>query len=313
MTHSGHRRKPAFSTMLTRHQIALGAGEVGTDMSDDDGLDDLWETPPAARRPGPDRADESDRLHRIAEGETRAAQALLDRHLVASWQLAIAVSLDVDVATDAVDVAWARAIAAPASHPPFRRVLLREVRRAAADLPGGLLVGLDLTRSEGIPPFGADPDPSLATVAFTLMDESERAAWWLVQVEEVPNRELAALLDLPALTGLTLALDAVDGLRSGMLEAQYRSATGDCRRAVPRFAPYLDGSLVDFDVSLLHRHLGGCDGCTSRLNGLEDPVAVLTERVAPAPRQLAGRLLELLVPGQPLPPGVGAGHRYLED
>jgi DNA-directed RNA polymerase specialized sigma24 family protein len=282
-------------------------------MTDDGDLDDLWGRPSAARRSGPDRADERSRLARVADGETRAAQGLLDRHLVSSWQLAVIVSLDVEAAGDALEVAWARAIAAPVSSDPspFRRVLLREVRRAAVDLPGGLLAGLDLTRRDATAPFGGDPDTSFATAAFTLMPEAERSAWWLIEVEGVPTREVAGLLDLPALAGLTLALDAIDALRSKMLEAQYNTVQGDCRRAVPRFAPYLDGTLVDFDVSLLHRHLGDCDGCTDRLNGLEDPAAVVTERITPVPAEIASRLLELLVPGQPLPPGVGAGHRVV--
>jgi anti-sigma factor RsiW len=94
---------------------------------------------------------------------------------------------------------------------------------------------------------------------------------------------------------MTLTIDAIDAMRSRMLEAQHRTAAGDCRRAVPRFAAYLEGRLADADVGVLHRHLDTCATCVRRLDGVEEPAAVLIERIAEPPEELDGRLLNLLL------------------
>jgi DNA-directed RNA polymerase specialized sigma24 family protein len=284
-------------------------------MGDSEDLDQLWAARSSSSGPRNDCGDEAAAIVRVHASDQRASTGLVDRHLIAAWQLAIAVSLDAGCAPDALEIAWTRTVTAPArAGTAFRRRLLHEVRRTAGELSGGLLSShdlddLDLTAHDGAPPFGDDADPTMTVAAFTLRPEPQRAAWWLVRVEQVPTREVPSLLDLPALTGLTLALDAVDTLRSATIEAQHRTAEGDCHRAVPRFGPYLDDALSPLDVSVLHRHLEGCATCTERLDALEDPVGLLVERMAPPPPTLRRRLVELLVPTEALPPGVSAGHR----
>ncbi len=267
-------------------------------MSEETELDELWSARAGDRPSRADRTDETERIARAAAGDRHAAAGLVDRHRQACWQMAVVASLDVDAAVDAVEVAWARAIVSRggALKWPLRRRLLHEARRAAVDLQHSLLAELDLTAGPERGPFGAEGDISLAVPTFTLLPEAQRSAWWMVQVEKVPTREVPPLLDLPALSGMTLTLDAGDAMRSRMLEAQHRSVAGDCRRAVPRFATYLDGELPDADVGVLHRHLDACAGCVQRLDGVDDPMAVLVDRIALAPAELDARLLDLLLP-----------------
>jgi Putative zinc-finger len=251
-------------------------------VADPEDLDDLWERAPERSRRRRVTGSETDRLHRIRRGDQRAADVLLDRHLAASWHLALVMVGDEHSAAAAVLEGW-RDTVGDRDATDFRLALLGHVHDRSLVPP--LLARAASWRV----------DHTGVLDGFRELSDEQQTAWWLKTVEALPEATVAQVLGRGPVVTREALLDIELVMRNATLEHQRWAATDECERAVSRFDGYLDGTLEARDVRLLNVHLEVCEACTARLDALEDPAHALLELVPPPPAGVRADVRALVI------------------
>ncbi|MEW6475317.1 MAG: hypothetical protein AB1679_23930 [Actinomycetota bacterium] len=213
-------------------------------------------------------------------GDPSAFGVLYLRHHHAAWRLAHGVSGFARQCPQIVVEAFARVLrpgTVTTSHGgSCRSELLAEVRRVAAnpsftDRQPELVVFGD---HEGQEVVAASP---LLVEAFRRLDEPQRTAWWLLEVERLTPRETAAVMrvDCGQLAGHHAG--ASRALTSHLAAAVPPTTAATCRRAAERIAA---GGEPD---EITGRHLRSCPVCRMRREERLRPAATLCDAVPPMP------------------------------
>ena len=218
---------------------------------------------------------------RARRGEQAALEALLDRHLASTWQLANVVHHDRVRAVAAVVDAVTNTLSTPpasAVHPlPARGELLVAARAGAVaedPAPGRSLRGLDQ-------PLATDA-AGRTRAAFERLPEGWRTVLWLRLVEGLGADDTAAVLGLSVSATEQLLDRALAGWLEGTTRQLLAATTAtDCRRALTLLGGYADHTLADRDHTRVRRHLDACERCRAGLEELDDLAPVL-RRTAPA-------------------------------
>jgi DNA-directed RNA polymerase specialized sigma24 family protein len=211
-------------------------------------------------------------------GDPYAFGVLYLRHHHAAWRMAHGASGFAHQCSEIVIEAFARLLrpaAAATSHSgSCRSELLAEVRRVAAKpsfserRPELVVFG-----DEGEQEFVAG-SPRLVD-AFRQLDEPERVAWWLLEVERFTPRETAAVLRLDSGQVAHHHAKASRDLTSHLAAAATPAAA--CRPAAERIAA---GGEPD---EVTHRHLRSCPVCRMRREERLRPAVALCDAVPPMP------------------------------
>lgn len=217
---------------------------------------------------------------------------MVDRHLAAGWLLALTMTGDAREAARVTAAAW-RAVVGSEAATDFRLALLRSVHDEAVRARGA-------RGARTAPTLPVEHDPAGAVVGFLAMTEPQRTAWWLLTAEAQPTQTVSEILRRPrgALAAREAMQDVQQVFQNAVIAAQLARAAKGCERAVARFAGYLEGTLGDRDMRLMHDHVQTCELCNARLDALEDPSTALVDRLPTAPDALRDELWALIyVPG----------------
>ena len=244
------------------------------------------------------------------EGSTAACEALYRRHAPTAWRVAQAVTHNPDDAADAVAEAFTRVFTALPSGRlapdlAFRPYLLAATRNAAIDglRKAGRLRPTDEIDRFDRPASGSGPSERLMigddrhkmAEAFAALPERWRSVLWMTEVEEMPAREVAALLGLTANGVAQLAVRARAGLRDRYLQAHVRNHAGPrCAFTAERLGAYVGGGLAPRDIAKVDQHLAGCTDCAARLVEVEDVGSALRRIALPLPLGLGALALRQL-------------------
>jgi RNA polymerase sigma factor (sigma-70 family) len=216
-------------------------------------------------------------------GEAEAFEELYRRHLPAATGVALAVLGHRDDARDAVAEGFARVLGALPSTPTrtFRSYLLTSTRHAAIDI---------LRRSNRVRPTddldalddhagGGDPaertlsreDAAMLARAFASLPERWRSVLWLVEVEQLPTREVARALGLTPNNVAQIGVRARSRLRERYVQAHLGpDADSGCQFTARRLGAHLTATLGRRDLTKVDDHLRSCAVCRHRRADLED-------------------------------------------
>lgn len=217
---------------------------------------------------------------RARAGDPDAFGLLYLRHHHAIWRVAHGASGFARQCPDIVVESFSRVLrrgTPTVNHPgSCRPELLAEVRRLAASGPyrpadPELVIFHD---REEEPAAIASP---LLVEAFRCLNEPQRSAWWLLEVERLTPRETAAVmwLDSGRLAGHHAA--AARDLATHFAAAVASTAAPRCRPAADRIAL---GAPADEVTS---RHVRSCAVCQIRRQERLRPAAALCDAVPPMP------------------------------
>ncbi|HKY78037.1 MAG TPA: hypothetical protein VJS45_18020 [Acidimicrobiia bacterium] len=211
-------------------------------------------------------------------GDPHAFGVLYLRHHHAAWRMAHGASGFAHQCPEIVIEAFARVLrpGAPASthSGSWRSVLLAEVRQVAAR------PSLSQRRPELVV-FGGREDEQFVTAspllveAFRRLGESQRTAWWLLEVERLTPRETAEVMRLDVGRVALHHAEAGRDLTSHL--AEVAPAAAACRPAAERIAA---GGEPDEVTS---RHLRSCLVCRMRREERLHPHGALCDAVPPMP------------------------------
>ena len=239
---------------------------------------------------------DADLAARAASGDKEAFEELYRRHSRTAMRVAYRVTGNIHDASDAVSDAFARVMLAlpkgalvdPAR---FRAYLMTATRHSAVDVLRR--AGRSIPSEEAPEPVETvggpheklidAADSSLVAAAFRALPERWRSVLWLTEVEGIPAREAAGLLDMSPNGVAQLAVRARAGLRDRYLQAHLREADGECRDAVRSMGAYVGGGLAARDIARVDQHLAGCDPCKDRQDDLREIGTTLRRAVMPVP------------------------------
>jgi RNA polymerase sigma factor (sigma-70 family) len=218
-------------------------------------------------------ADETDAalLERVRAGDKRAYGALWDRHHRAALGAARAITSAFD-ADDLVSEAFVRVLKAiergngPSA--AFRPYLITTIRSVAArwgaqpaELTPDELEVVDPDSSDEA--FAARFDQSLTVRAFNTLPERWQEVLWYTEAEQLPPREVAALIGIKPNAVSALAKRAREGLRQAWVQAHIETAPAgsECRWSIDRLAASTRKALPARERERLDAHLDECDRC----------------------------------------------------
>lgn len=253
-------------------------------------------------------------LDRARHGDVAAHDELWRRWGPTTWRLAVAVTRDPAAAEAITASGWASVVASPAavgSATPVGPLVLAAVRQAALTVP-----------LEPAPPtpLAATLSPDVVQTAFAELPERLRSAAWLIEVEGLEPRDVAAALQVPAAALPALRLRARGALAERVVALAASSIdpaeAGECQRVIGRLTDYADGRLTSRETSRVRRHLDGCERCESILGALDDLIPALHLLAIAWPADLSDAArnawraslvqergpLHLMLFGQPVPP-----------
>jgi DNA-directed RNA polymerase specialized sigma24 family protein len=265
-------------------------------------VDRLWRSGISATAVSPSSRDDLALLQRfLGRNDRGAIVPLLRRHRVATWRLAVAVTMDTDRTAAAVEAAWTEII--DGRHEPIstranaRAWLFAITRRHAVEVGAAPGAQLDLD-GDGAPiPLDQTGDIGCVAASFCLLDEPARTAVWLHAVEGFDEADTAHVLGLDRQETREVTELGMRTLRMVAMRAQM-SSTGDRCRSVLRHLPDYVADLLDprTEHELLV-HLGRCRRCSTRLDAIEAPGLSLVDRVLAPPTELTNRLRDLASTG----------------
>lgn len=263
-------------------------------------VDRLWRSGTSAVATSPGSHDDALLLQRLLSHDDHGAlRPLLRRHRVATWRLAATVTLDVERAETAVELAWREVLAGSRETPEIpwanpRAWLFDVTRRHAIEAGAAPGVVLDLDADISKFPFDQTGDIGLLAASLSLLDEVARTAVWLHTVEGFDDVDIASVLHLNRLETHELIDGAMAELRVDAVTAQIAAAAESCRAPLRLSLGYLEETLSGDDESDLLAHLRQCRKCAARMDAVEAPGLSLVDRVlAPRP-ELTDRLRALL-------------------
>jgi RNA polymerase sigma factor (sigma-70 family) len=217
--------------------------------------------------------------------EVASLDELFQRHSAEAWRLAFSVTRNREDASDAVAEAFAKVLAAVAARPgdtigDLRAYLMAATRNAALDVVRRRvrLVATDQPAldqpSPATGPFeqvAADDDRDIVLQAFAGLPPRWREVLWLTEVQGMPPREAAELLQLSANNVAQLASRARSRLRQHYVQYHVRNhASGDCAWTVEHLGALVAGELTDLRADRVTAHLADCADCRARRAELDD-------------------------------------------
>lgn len=121
--------------------------------------------------------------------------------------------------------------------------------------------------------------------AFGSLPENQRQVLWLVEVEGLPPREAAVILDLSPNNVSQLARRARLALREAWIAAHLRFGTSDpaCRQIGRNLPGYVMGDLATDRVAAVDEHLVRCSSCRGLVADLRDDTVKLRGLWLPVP------------------------------
>lgn len=237
------------------------------------------------------------------DGRDGAFAELYRRHAGSAWRVAMAVASNEADAADVTSEAFTRVLARGGPDDPakFRPYLLRVVRNTALTVRRRR--GRD-QRLEDVPEVAsasagpaaemvAGINAAMVRTAFASLPERWRLTLWLTEVEQLPPREAAGVLEISANALSQLAIRARVGLRDRYLQAHLATTEvpATCRSTVDQLGAYTVGTLGARDRTRVASHLEGCAPCRDRLAELDAVRRHLPVLLPVLPAGLAGTAL----------------------
>jgi len=210
-------------------------------------------------------------LERVRGGDKRAYGMLWDRHRRAGLNAARAITSAFD-ADDLVSEAFMRVLnAINRGNGPtaaFRPYLITTIRSVAARW-GAQPAELTPDELEVVDPDSSDEafaerfDQSLTVRAFNTLPERWQEVLWYTEAEQLPPREVAALIGIKPNAVSALAKRAKEGLRHAWVQAHIATVPADseCRWSIDRLAASTRKSLPAREQDRLDAHLEECGRC----------------------------------------------------
>jgi RNA polymerase sigma factor (sigma-70 family) len=229
-------------------------------------LPEPTETAPAGAVVG-----DAELLDRVRGGDKQAYGVLWNRHHRAGLSAARAITSAFD-AEDLVSEAFVRVLKAiERGNGPtlaFRPYLVTAVRSVAARW-GAQPAELTPDELEVVDPASSDEafaerfDQSLTVRAFNTLPQRWQEVLWYTEAEQLPPREVAALIGIKPNAVSALAKRAREGLRHAWVQAHIESVPADseCRWSIDRLAASTRKSLPAREQDRLDAHLDECDRC----------------------------------------------------
>lgn len=243
-----------------------------------------------------DIAHESDAVlvERARSGERIAFGLLYLRHHEAAWRVANAVTAFSSEAGGVVVEAFTRVLTCPphrlegdALLRPDLLVCVREVALERAADSSRVSSPASSSEGPGRPPREIvleEAEPVIAE-AFRDLEEPERTAFWLTEIEVYTPAEVGTIMGLPPERAGALALKARHDLCRALARLFVRGGTGSCREAAPHVAGVCDDdTTVRADLA---QHLARCPICRMRQAEAVDLRGALRCAIPPLP--LLGR------------------------
>ncbi|GAA4168415.1 sigma-70 family RNA polymerase sigma factor [Gryllotalpicola koreensis] len=210
-------------------------------------------------------------LERVRAGDKQAYGALWNRHHRAGINAARAITSAFD-ADDLVSEAFVRVLKAiERGNGPtaaFRPYLVTTIRSVAARW-GAQPAELTPEEFEAVDPDSSDEafaerfDQSLTVRAFNTLPQRWQEVLWYTEAEQLPPREVAAMIGIKPNAVSALAKRAKEGLRHAWVQAHIETvpAESECRWSIDRLAASTRKSLPAREQERLDAHLDECDRC----------------------------------------------------
>ena len=235
------------------------------------------------RRTKAEAASDLELVERVRTGDSASFGELWERHERMGRVAAAAITSAFDPAA-VVAEAFARILTSiQAGGGPtvdFRSYLYATVRNvifkwgaAPSELPIDVAESIEDQRFVGDAAVDA-LDKSLISSAFRQLPLRWQSVLWYVEVEQLPQQEVAPLLGMSPNAVGALAFRAREGLRQAWLQAHVLTETDsradDHSWTVDRLARYLRNGLSDRLTLKVERHLTGCRECAAVADEMRD-------------------------------------------
>ncbi|AYG03357.1 sigma-70 family RNA polymerase sigma factor [Gryllotalpicola protaetiae] len=216
-------------------------------------------------------ASDAELLEQVRGGDKRAYGALWDRHHRAGLNAARAITSAFE-ADDLVSEAFVRVLKAiERGNGPtaaFRPYLVTTIRSIAARW-GAQPAELTPEEFEAVDPESSDEafsdrfDQSLTVRAFNTLPQRWQEVLWYTEAEQLPPREVAAMIGIKPNAVSALAKRAKEGLRHAWVQAHIETVPADseCRWSIDRLAASTRKPLPTREQERLDAHLDECDRC----------------------------------------------------
>ncbi|GAA4189978.1 hypothetical protein GCM10022288_18640 [Gryllotalpicola kribbensis] len=229
-------------------------------------------TEPAESGPvGASAESDAELLERVRSGDKQAYGALWDRHHRAGISAARAITSAFD-ADDLVSEAFVRVLKAiERGNGPtaaFRPYLVTTIRSVAARW-GAQPNEITPDELEVVDPDSSDEafserfDQSLTVRAFNTLPQRWQEVLWYTEAEQLPPREVAAMIGIKPNAVSALAKRAKEGLRHAWVQAHISTVpeNSECRWSIDRLAASTRKALPAREQERLDAHLDECDRC----------------------------------------------------